>query len=188
MSGKLVIFAAPSGSGKSTIVHHILNVFPQLVFSVSVTSRVPRGGEKEGRDYYFITEMEFRQKIESGELLEWQEVYPGKFYGTLRSDVERIWMEGKHVIFDIDVKGALNLKRQFGNRALAIFIDIPSPAELEKRLRERSTDSEENIKKRLEKAEYERKFAGDFDYILMNDELQKAFSGAENLVRNFLFN
>lgn len=186
MAGKLIIFAAPSGSGKSTIVHHILRTFPQLVFSVSATSREIRGEEKEGRDYYFISAGEFRKKINSGELLEWQEVYPGNFYGTLRSEVEKIWRENKHVIFDIDVEGALNLKKQFGDQALAVFIDVPSLAELEKRLRKRSTDSDDTIRKRLGKAKYERKRAPEFDFIVMNDELQKALADAENLVRKFL--
>ncbi len=153
-NGKLIIFSAPSGSGKTTIVRHLLKVFStQLEFSISATSRPKRGKEENGKDYYYLTPDEFKTKVKAGEFLEWEEVYAGTCYGTLRSEVERIWNSGKHVIFDIDVEGGLNLKNQFGKRALAIFVMPPSIKILEERLRSRSTDSAESIARRLEKAE-----------------------------------
>ena len=186
MKGKLLIFSAPSGSGKSTIVHHLLQAFPQIEFSISATSRQPRGKEKDGVDYYFLSADEFRRRIENGDFLEWEEVYTDRYYGTLRSEVERIWNKGHHVIFDIDVEGGINLKKQFGDRALSIFVQAPGIDVLEKRLRGRGTDSEEVIQQRLAKAESEMQKAPEFDIILVNDDLQKALNRAEELVGNFI--
>lgn len=186
MKGKLLIFSAPSGSGKSTIVHHLLQAFPQIEFSISATSRQPRGKERDGVDYYFLSADEFRRRIENGDFLEWEEVYTDRYYGTLRSEVVRIWNKGHHVIFDIDVEGGINLKKQFGDRALAIFVQAPGIDVLEKRLRGRGTDSEEVIQQRLAKAESEMEKAPEFDIILVNDDLQKALNRAEELVGNFI--
>lgn len=186
MNGKLLIFSAPSGSGKSTIVHHLLQAFPQIEFSISATSRSPRGKEKEGVDYYFLSADEFRKRIRNGDFLEWEEVYTDKYYGTLRSEVERIWNKGHHVIFDIDVEGGINLKKQFGDRALSVFIQAPGIDVLENRLRGRGTDSEEVIQQRLAKAELEMQKAPEFDIILVNDDLKKALNKAEELVGNFI--
>jgi len=185
--GKLIIFSAPSGSGKTTLVKYLLQQsFLDLQFSISATSRKARPGEEHGKDYYFLSQEEFRNKIDHEDFLEWEEVYKGTFYGTLRSEVERIWKEGKHVIFDMDVIGGLNLKKQFGDRALAIFVKPPSIDELEKRLRSRDTESEEKIKERLFKAMLEMEEAQHFDHILPNDKLEVAQKEAENLVRLFL--
>ena len=185
--GKLVIFSAPSGSGKTTIVKHLLKVFStQLQFSISATSRAKRGKEENGKDYYYLSPTEFKQKVEAGEFLEWEEVYAGDCYGTLRSEVERIWKSGKHVIFDIDVEGGLNLKNQFKDKALAIFVMPPSIKILEERLRSRSTDSQESIGRRLEKAEKELKTAKLFDRFILNEHLDVAFEDAEKMVGEFL--
>lgn len=186
-NGKLIIFSAPSGSGKTTIVRHLLKVFlTQLEFSISATSRQKRGKEENGKDYYYLTPEEFKTKVEKGEFLEWEEVYAGTCYGTLKSEVERIWNSGKHVIFDIDVEGGLNLKNQFGNKALAIFVMPPSIKILEERLRSRSTDSAESIARRLEKAEKELKTAKLFDRFILNEDLNLAFADAEKIVKEFL--
>ena len=174
MEGKLIIFSAPSGSGKTTIVHHLLDSLPNLAFSISATSRAPRGKEKDGVDYYFLSSEEFAKKAAAGEFLEWEEVYKGTAYGTLRSEVERLWAEGKHVIFDIDVVGGLNLKKLFGENALAVYVKVPNDETLEKRLRGRGTDSEEKIQQRLAKAKEEQKLAPQFDLILVNDDLERA--------------
>jgi len=185
--GKLIIFSAPSGSGKTTIVRHLLRVFPDtLQFSISATSRARRGVEVNGKDYYYLSPEEFKQKVEAGEFLEWEEVYAGTCYGTLRSEVERIWNSGKHVVFDIDVEGGLNLKNQFGERALAIFVMPPSIKILEERLRSRSTDSSESIARRLEKAEKELKTAKLFDRFILNERLEDALLDAEKLVSEFV--
>jgi guanylate kinase len=186
-NGKLIIFSAPSGSGKTTIVRHLLKVFStQLEFSISATSRPKRGKEENGKDYYYLTPDEFKTKVKAGEFLEWEEVYAGTCYGTLRSEVERIWNSGKHVIFDIDVEGGLNLKNQFGKRALAIFVMPPSIKILEERLRSRSTDSAESIARRLEKAEKELKTAKLFDRFILNEDLNQAFADAEKIVNEFI--
>ena len=152
MKGKLIIFSAPSGSGKTTIVKHLLRKIPGLNFSVSATSREPRAGESDGKDYYFLSEAAFRNKIRNNEFLEWEEVYPGIFYGTMKSEVERIRNEGKHVVFDVDVVGGLNIKKYYGDEALAVFIRPPSVEELRKRLQTRSTEPEEKINMRVTKA------------------------------------
>lgn len=186
MKGKLIIFSAPSGAGKTTIVKHLLQQDFGLEFSVSATSRQPRSGEVYGKDYYFLSEEEFREKIEKDEFLEWEEVYNGIFYGTLKSEVERIRRAGKNVIFDVDVVGGSNIKKFYGNEALAVFVQPPSVDELKKRLQNRSTESEEKIKMRVAKAEKEMEFAGKFDVIIVNDDLPKALIKAENVISEFL--
>ena len=186
MEGRLFIFSAPSGSGKSTIVQHLIKQDLGLAFSISATSREPRADEQNGREYYFISTEEFRQRTKQGEFIEWEEVYPGKYYGTLRSEVERIWETGRHAIFDIDVMGGLNLKKQYGQRACAIFVKPPSLEELEIRLRNRGTENEESIRERITKAKHELHFASGFDHILVNDQLETALKEAELLVKNFL--
>ena len=184
--GRLLIFSAPSGSGKTTIVRHLLASRSDLEFSVSATSRPPRGKEEHGKDYYFLSEEEFRQKAMSGDFLEWEEVYRGAFYGTLRKEVERIWNKGHYVIFDMDVVGGLNLKRHFGERALAVFVMPPNLKELERRLRSRGTDSEDKIRQRLEKAEQELVRSSEFDHVLINENLEDAKREAQQIVSNFL--
>jgi len=184
--GKLVIFSAPSGSGKTTIVQRLLKNDLNLEFSISACSRPKRKGEEHGRDYYFLSQEEFLQKIKEGEFVEWEEVYKDHFYGTLRSEVERIRNQGKNVIFDIDVQGGLNLKKNFGGEALAIFVMPPSLEELEKRLKHRSTDDPEKINLRILKAESELKYAELFDRILYNTDLEQAVSGAEDMVAEFI--
>ncbi len=187
MEGKLIIFSAPSGSGKTTIVRHLLGRFPdKLAFSISASTRQPRGTETDGKDYYFISKEEFLHRVAKEQFIEFEEVYSGTFYGTLRSEVERIWATGKHVIFDIDVIGGLRLKRKFGDRAMAIFVNPPSLEVLEQRLRGRGTDSEEKLKERVAKARKELDTAPQFDVILTNDDLEKAFLEAERLVTDFL--
>lgn len=184
--GKLVIFSAPSGSGKSTIIQSLLNRDLNLSFSISATSRAPRGTEKNGVEYYFISPEEFRQRIANGEFLEYEEVYAGKFYGTLKSEVERILDSGCNVIFDVDVVGGLNIKKYYGDQALALFIQPPSIEELEKRLKHRATDAPEVIASRVAKAEYELSFAPRFDHIIVNDILEKAQEEAYQTIRQFL--
>lgn len=185
--GKLIIFSGPSGSGKTTLVQHLLKIHAdRLEFSISATSRPRRGAEENGKDYYYLTEEEFRQKIELDEFLEWEEVYAGRFYGTLKSEVERIWKSGKDVIFDVDVEGGLNLKRQFKERALAVFVMPPSIDILDKRLRLRNTDSSESIARRIEKAEKEIKTAQLFDKFIINENLDVALKAAEKIVSDFL--
>ena len=184
--GKCVIFSAPSGAGKTTIVHHLLGQNIGLEFSVSACSREPRPNEVNGKDYYFLGVEGFKQKIDEDAFVEWEEVYTDNFYGTLRSEVERIWKNGKAVIFDVDVIGGLNLKKIFGENALAVFVEPPSVNELEKRLRGRSTETEEKIAQRLAKAREEISYSEQFDVILINDDLEKACDQAEMLVKNFL--
>lgn len=186
MSNKVVIFSAPSGSGKSTIVNHILKLHPEMEFSVSATSRAPRGQEKDGVEYHFFTTDEFRKMISEDKFVEYEEVYSGSFYGTLKSEVQRIWDKNHVIIFDVDVKGGVNLKKYFGDKALSVFIQAPSVEELRKRLIARGTDSAEAIEKRVAKAAEEMTYADKFDYILVNDDLQKAYSEAEVIVDRFL--
>ncbi len=185
-NGKLVIFSAPSGAGKTTIVHHLLKTFPSLEFSVSATSRALRGDEQHGVDYYFLSVEEFRKRVDNNEFVEWEEVYPGQMYGTLKSEVERIWRKGHHVIFDVDVKGGINLTKQFGERALSVFVMPPSIETLEQRLRYRATESEEKIQMRLAKAKRELDEAVHFDTVLINNNLEDALLRAEDLIRQFL--
>jgi guanylate kinase len=186
-NGKLIIFSAPSGSGKTTIVRHLLKTFPNKIeFSISATSRPKRGVEENGKDYHYLTVEEFKQKIEGKEFLEWEEVYAGTHYGTLKSEVDRIWAKGKNVIFDIDVEGGLNLKKIFGDKALAIFVMPPSIKILEERLNSRSTDTAESIARRVAKAEKEIKTAELFDAFILNEVLEEAFVKAEKALLEFL--
>lgn len=184
--GKVIIFSAPSGAGKSTIVSYLLSRNLGLEFSVSATCRPPRGQEQHGREYYFFTQEEFKQRIRNNEFLEWEEVYPGCFYGTLQSEVERIWAAGHTVIFDVDVVGGVNIKKKFGEQALSVFIQAPSVETLRKRLIGRGTDAPEKIEQRVAKAEYEMQFASQFDTIVVNDKLEEAQAEAERKVREFL--
>jgi len=186
MEGKLFIFSAPSGSGKTTIVHSLLEKKLGLEFSISATSRPKRENEIHEKDYYFLSAEDIKLKITNNEFLEWEEVYEDRFYGTLKSEVERIWSEGKHVIFDVDVVGGLNIKKSYPHKALSIFVMPPSIEELEKRLRFRSTDSDEDIRTRISKASKELEYANEFDLIIINDNLEKAILEAENAVRNFI--
>lgn len=186
MEGKLVIFSAPSGAGKTTIVNYLLSRDLNLEFSVSACSRQRRKGEEDGIDYYFITVEEFKKKIKNNEFVEWEEVYKDNFYGTLRSEIERIWAKGRHVIFDVDVIGGLALKKKFGKKALAVFVMPPSIESLEARLRQRETETPESIARRMGKAEQELKTADQFDKILLNTDLQAAFIEAEKIVKEFL--
>ena len=187
MINKVVIFSAPSGAGKSTIVNHLLGLHPELEFSISATSRAPRGQEKHGIEYYFFTSDEFRQMIAEDKFVEYEEVYAGSFYGTLRSEVERIWAKGHAIVFDIDVQGGVNLKRIFGDQALSVFIQAPSVEVLRERLNGRGTDTQEAIDRRVAKAASEMEFAaGKFDYTLINDDLATALAEAEKAVGGFL--
>ncbi|WP_439695491.1 guanylate kinase [Mucilaginibacter sp. AW1-7] len=185
-NGKLIIFSAPSGAGKTTIVHHLLSVMPELEFSISATTRQARGDEQDGKDYYFISLAEFTHRIAKKQFVEFEEVYTGTFYGTLRAEIERIWAKGKTVIFDIDVEGGLHLKRKYDGQALAIFVQPPSLEVLIERLTGRGTDSEEKLKERFAKAEKELKYAPQFDIILKNYDLETACKEAQELVRNFI--
>ena len=186
--GKLVIFSAPSGSGKTTLVHHIMTQIPELEFSVSATNRKARPGEKDGVDYYFLDTEVFKEKIANDDFVEWEEVYDNQFYGTLKSEIERIREKGHSVIFDVDVKGGLNIKKIYGAEALAVFIRPPSIAVLESRLRHRSTESEESINKRIDRASYELGFENKFDVVLVNDELEMSKSSSLAVVKDFLNN
>jgi guanylate kinase len=187
MSNKVIIFSAPSGAGKSTIVNHLLGLHPELEFSISATSRAPRGQEQHGVEYYFFTTEDFRRMIAEDMFVEYEEVYAGSFYGTLRSEVERIWAKGHTIIFDIDVQGGVNLKRIFGDQALSVFIQAPSVEVLRERLIGRATDTQEAIERRVAKAASEMEFAaGKFDYTLINDDLQTALAEAERVVGGFL--
>ena len=187
MGNKVIIFSAPSGAGKSTVVNHLLGIHPELEFSISATSRAPRGQEQHGVEYYFFTADEFRSMIAEDKFVEYEEVYAGSFYGTLRSEVERIWAKGHVIIFDIDVQGGVNLKRIFGEQAFSVFIQAPSVEILRERLINRNTDTPEAIEKRVAKAASEMEFAaGKFDYTLINDDLQTALAEAESVVGRFL--
>lgn len=185
--GKLIIFSAPSGAGKTTLVHRILkNLGDQLAFSISACTREKRPDEIDGKDYYFISPNDFKEKIRNHEFVEWEEVYQGQFYGTLKSELERIWNSGKNVIFDIDVHGGINLKQQFTKQAFALFVMPPSIEVLESRLRQRQTETAENIAKRVAKATEELRMANRFDKIIINENLEVATSEAQKLVSEFL--
>ncbi|MDX1462882.1 MAG: guanylate kinase [Marinirhabdus sp.] len=185
--GKLIVFSAPSGSGKTTIVRHLLKIEKlNLEFSVSATSRPPRGKEEHGKDYYFLTIKDFKQKMKANEFLEWEEVYRDNFYGTLNSEIERIWAKGKNVIFDIDVVGGLRIKKKYPERTLAVFVKPPSVEELKIRLKKRSTESEEKINMRIAKASVEMATAPRFDFIIENDRLDHALEEAERLVEQHI--
>ena len=186
MKGKAIIVCAPSGAGKTSIVKHLLATMPVLSFSVSACSRSKRENEVDGKDYYFLSADEFRQKISEGDFVEWEEVYQGSYYGTLKSELERIWKEGRVPIFDVDVKGGLSLKSYFGSSALAIYIQPPSLEALESRLRNRGTESEETLRKRLERAEFELGFAGKFDLAVINETLENACKETADAIRGFL--
>ncbi len=184
--GKLIIFSAPSGSGKSTIINYLLTQNLNLAFSISATSRTPRGEEKNGVEYYFLSPEEFRRRISDGDFLEYEEVYTDKFYGTLKSEVERLTSAGKNVVFDVDVVGGVNIKRFYGERALSIFIQPPGIEELRRRLISRATDAPEVIESRLAKAEYEMSFAPKFDRIVINDDLSTAEQEVLQILKKFL--
>jgi guanylate kinase len=187
MEGKLLIFSAPSGSGKTTIVKHLLATNPNLGFSISACTRDKRGrSEENGKDYYFLTPDDFKQRIDRGEFVEWEEVYPGAYYGTLKSEIERVWASGKHVVFDVDVQGGLKLKQYFGDRALAIFVKVPDEATLEERLRARGTETPDSLSRRLFKVKFEMSFQDQFDVILVNDDLDESLRKAQRLVDAFL--
>ena len=184
--GKLVIFSAPSGAGKTTIVSHLLTLGLNFGFSISATTRKPRGTEQNGKEYYFLSVEEFKNKIDQGEFLEWEEVYPGCFYGTLKSEVERISKNGQNILFDIDVVGGSNIKKYYGDKALAVFVQAPSIEELKNRLINRSTDQMEVIQQRIAKAEHEMSFVNLFDIVIVNDKLEDALLEAEQKVIQFL--
>lgn len=185
--GKIIVLSAPSGSGKSTIIRELMkNPELKLDFSISATSRKPRGEEQHGREYFFMTEKEFKQNVEEGNFVEWEEVYPGVCYGTLISEVDRITQKGHNLIMDVDVKGGLNIKKRFGDEVITIFIMPPNKETLEERLRGRGTDSEETILKRLHKSEYEISFADQFDNIVINDNLETAVNEVETKIKRFI--
>ncbi|MCG8387522.1 MAG: guanylate kinase [Cytophagales bacterium] len=186
-NGKAIIFSAPSGSGKTTIVKHLLDINPKLGFSISACTRDKRGrNEKNGKDYFFLTPQDFKKKIDEDEFIEWEEVYAGNFYGTLKSEIERIWSEGRHVIFDVDVKGGLNLKKYFGDKALAVFVKVPSLDVLKSRLTDRNTESEDSLSRRVFKARFEMGFEDQFDVTLVNEDLDESLAKAEKLVDTFI--
>lgn len=187
VKGKAIIFSAPSGSGKTTIVRYLLGKFPELGFSISASTRDKRGRtEQHGKDYYFLSPEEFKKKIDEDAFIEWEEVYEGNFYGTLKEEIQRLWNEGKQVIFDVDVKGGLNLKKYFGDQALAIFVKVPSMDILKERLKDRGTESDESLSRRLYKAKFEMGFEDKFDVTIINDNMEKSFAEAEKLVGKFL--
>ncbi|GAB3246830.1 guanylate kinase [Larkinella harenae] len=187
MEGKLIIFSAPSGSGKTTIVRHLLTTNSNLGFSISACTRDRRGrSEQNGKDYYFLTPEDFKEKIDNGEFVEWEEVYVGAFYGTLKSEIERVWASGKHVLFDVDVQGGLKLKKYYGDKALAIFVKVPDEETLRQRLMARGTETEDSLSKRLFKVHFEMSFQDQFDVILVNDKLDDALQKAQKLTDDFL--
>lgn len=183
---KLIMFCGPSGSGKTTITQHLMGEIPGLGFSVSATTRPKRKDEKEGDHYYFLTNEEFTKKIQNGEFVEWEEVYENVFYGTLKSEIERIWDSGKHVIFDIDVEGGLNIKNQYPENSLAVFVQPPSIEHLRQRLMERATDHPENIEKRVAKAVHELRYAPRFNHVIINIDKEKTLNEAVKIVKDFL--
>ncbi len=186
MAGKALIFSAPSGSGKTTIVKYLLENNSDLGFSISASTRDRRGRtEQDGKDYHFLSPEEFKEKIDANEFIEWEEVYAGNFYGTLKSEIERIWTEGKNVIFDVDVKGGINLKKYFGDKALAIFVKVPSIEILAERLNSRGTETEESLSRRLFKAKFEMSFQDKFDVVLLNEDLSKSVAEAQTLYDQF---
>jgi len=186
MPGKALIFSAPSGSGKTTIVKHLLQTNPDLGFSISASTRDRRGRtEQHGKDYYFLTPEDFKHKIDAHEFIEWEEVYAGNFYGTLKSEIQRIWDEGKNVIFDVDVKGGMSIKKYFGDRALSVFVKVPSIEVLTSRLRDRGTESDESLSARLFKANFEMSFQDEFDVVLVNEELNRSLAEAQRLYDEF---
>ncbi|MEM6395228.1 MAG: guanylate kinase [Bacteroidota bacterium] len=187
-TGRLLIFTAPSGAGKTTIVHHLLDRFPQLAFSVSATTRPPRPGEVNGEDYYFLSQQEFDQAIANDHFAEWEEVYPGRRYGTLKSEIERLWQLDKIIIFDIEVKGATNLKKAFPENSLAVFVQPPSPDILFERLRKRATEDKESLRVRIARAALELTYAESFDHIMVNDDLETTLQDAEEIVAGILDN
>jgi guanylate kinase len=186
MQGKLVIISAPSGAGKTTIVKHLLSSDLNLEFSVSATTRSPRSGERDGEDYYFFSVEEFRKRVRNDEFVEWEEVYKDHFYGTLKSEIDRLHKKGCHAIFDVDASGGINLKNKYGNQAIAIFIMPPSVKELEMRLINRGTDSPDKIKMRIEKAQTEMKLANQYDFVIVNRELDRALAETFAIVSSFL--
>ncbi|MBO4503449.1 MAG: guanylate kinase [Bacteroidales bacterium] len=186
MQGKVIIVSAPSGAGKTSIVRHLLEQVPELKFSISATTRHKRDYEIDGKDYYFLTPEQFKERLANDEFLEWQEVYEDQYYGSLKSEVERIWSEGQVVIFDVDVLGGLNIKKFYGDEALSVFIEPPTLEELMNRLKKRGTETEESLKKRIDKAEYELSFAPQFDKIVLNDDLATAQQEMIDLVQAFL--
>ncbi len=183
---KLVIITAPSGAGKTSITKYLLQKFPQLVFSVSAATRQPRKTEQNGVDYYFISAKEFQQKIKDNAFVEWEMVYEGKYYGTLKTELERIWKDGKTPVLDIDVKGAMHVQQKFGQNVLSVFIEPPSIQELKKRLENRGTETLETVQTRLDKAVYEISFRDNFTHVIINDDLQKACSETEQVIKEFL--
>lgn len=186
MAGKAIIFCAPSGSGKTTIVKHLLQTNHDLGFSISAVTRDKRGRtEVDGKDYHFLSPDQFKRMIDNNEFIEWEEVYVGNFYGTPKSEIERIWAEGKNVIFDVDVQGGLNLKKYFGNKALAIFVKVPSMEILKERLRDRGTETDESLSRRLFKATFEMTFQDKFDVVLVNEDLKKSLTEAQRLYDEF---
>lgn len=186
MPGKAIIFSAPSGSGKTTIVKHLLENNPDLGFSISASTRDKRGRtEQNGKDYYFLPPKEFKKKIDNDEFVEWEEVYEGNFYGTLKSEIDRVWKEGKNVIFDVDVKGGLNLKKYFGDKGLAVFVKVPSLQVLKERLHDRGTETNETLSRRLFKAEFETGFCDKFDVVLVNEYLDQSLAEAQRLYDAF---
>ncbi|GAB4048359.1 guanylate kinase [Spirosoma foliorum] len=187
MDGKLIIFSAPSGSGKTTIVKHLLAENANLGFSISACTRDRRGrAEENGKDYYFLTPEDFKHKIDADEFVEWEEVYTGAFYGTLKSEIERVWATGKHVLFDVDVQGGLKLKNFYGDKALAVFVKVPDEETLRQRLIGRGSETEESLSRRLFKVHFEMSFQDRFDVILMNDDLETSLQKAQKLVNDFV--
>ena len=186
MSGKAIIFSAPSGSGKTTLVKYLLDNNPDLGFSVSASTRDRRGrSEQEGKDYYFLSPEEFKRKIDKNEFVEWEEVYAGNFYGTLKSEIQRVWSAGKNVVFDVDVKGGINLKKYFGDKALSVFVKVPSLDVLAERLKDRGSESEEDLSRRLFKVKFEMAFEDKFDVVLVNDNLEDSKKRAQQLYDDF---
>jgi len=183
---KLIVFSSPSGAGKTTIVQHLLKSHPDFAFSISACTRPKRNGEADGKDYYFLSAEEFKKAIENEQFLEWEQVYKGNYYGTLKSELERIWKEGKQTIFDVDVKGALNIKKVYGERALTIFIKAPSLQVLEERLKKRSTEGTTELEERIKRAKMEMEYEPHFDKVVLNDDFNKAIAEAGKVVENFL--